>query len=91
MIPFCMSSANPAPVKVAPNTTVCAKDACNQKLPIGTAGDVDGAAEDIGEEQDEHDRRNQDEHQHLRNSLDLYQVSLGQHRRIGQEVEKSVS
>ena len=25
MMPFCMSSARPAPVKVAPNTTVWAK------------------------------------------------------------------
>ncbi len=85
MMPFLTSSARPAPVMVAPKTTVWAKMPGDQELAVARAspGRVDRAAEDVGEQQHEHDRRQRREHQQVGHPLDLDQVALGDDQAVG--------
>jgi hypothetical protein len=63
------------------------EDAGDQELlVVDVAGRVDGAAEHVGEEQHEHDRADQDEHQDVGHPLDLDQVALGDDPPVGQRL-----
>ena len=85
-----MSSQIPTAVVAAAKTTVCAKMPGMQELPVGAAArQRDRAAEDVGEEQHEHDRLHDREDRQLRDARHALEVAPGDDQAVADRLAEA--